>query len=106
MQFTVGTQAGHMAALPTQLRGIDQDGQSPILAPAATTGAETARTIMLNEIIDPITGIPVEALLNNVPFHGNHGTNAQHLVGLPDVDTTEVWSIVNTTGDTHRSTCT
>jgi len=101
MQFTVGTQAGHTAALPTHLRGIADDGKSPTLTPAATTAAETARTVMLNEIIDPITGIPVEALLNNVPFHGNHGTNAQHLIGLPDVDTTEVWSIVNTTGDTH-----
>jgi FtsP/CotA-like multicopper oxidase with cupredoxin domain len=100
MQFTVGSTPGH-ATLPTQLRGIDEDGTSPILAPAAATGAETARTVMLNEIIDPVTGVPVEALLNNLPFHGNHGTDAQHLVGLPDVDTTEVWSLVNTTGDTH-----
>ena len=46
------------------------------------------------EIEDSATGVPLMALVNNLPFATNQ-------IEMPFVDTVEQWNIINTTGDTH-----
>ena len=83
--------------MPRVLRG--GQGQPPRLPVAAASG--TARTMLLNEIIDPETGTPVEVLLQNSRFHGGPEGHGRVLVADPEVGTSEVWTLVNTTADTH-----
>ena len=85
MQFTVGAAAGFAGPVPAVLR------ETPI--PTLTTSLP-ARNVTLVELLDVATGAPVEALLNNLPWHTTQ-------LETPQVDTVEQWNIVNTTGDTH-----
>ena len=51
-------------------------------------------------MLDQATGNPVDVLLNNLDFMEENQTR---FVGIerPKLNTTEVWTIVNTTGDAH-----
>jgi FtsP/CotA-like multicopper oxidase with cupredoxin domain len=44
--------------------------------------------------MDPFTGVPLMALVNNLTFMTGQ-------IETPVVDTVEQWNIINTTGDTH-----
>jgi len=85
MQFTVGSAAGFTGAVPPILR------QTPIVP---LTDPVRVRNLTLVELMDEETGVPVKALLNNLPFETNE-------IEMPRVDTVEQWNIINTTGDTH-----
>ena len=85
MQFTVTSAVGFTGPVPSALR------TSPL--PALPAPAKV-RHLSLVEIMDPATGMPVKALLNNLPFD-----TAQ--VKTPKVNTVEQWNIINTTGDAH-----
>ena len=126
IQFSVGSAAGFsppagtpLASLPNApLRGAA--GEAPaIVTPTPTPGA--LRTVFLNEVIDPVTGTPVEVLLNNLTFHdiarsadGTPLRDDQNMliptdalrtaasgIATAKLNTTEVWQIVNTTMDSH-----
>jgi spore coat protein A, manganese oxidase len=84
MQFTVGTSPGLPGVIPTTLR------TTPI-APITPT---RVRNLSLVEIMDPTTGVPLTALLNNLMWETQQ-------IEKPVVDTVERWNIINTTGDTH-----
>ena len=83
MQFTVTGRPGFRGPIPESLRAV-----VPLPAPIKT------RDLTLVEIIDPATGEPLQALLNNQPWETGQ-------VERPRVDTVEQWNIINTTGDTH-----
>jgi spore coat protein A, manganese oxidase len=100
MQFTVGSPSGTVTAVPATLRG--GPGQPPVIpAPAPPAPADKdfgpSRTMMLNEILDA-AGVPVEVLINNQRFHDAHGPT---IAANPSLNTSEVWTLVNTTADTH-----
>jgi FtsP/CotA-like multicopper oxidase with cupredoxin domain len=84
MQFTVGSSSGFKGAIPTTLRA------TPIMP--MTPGR--IRNVSLVEIADPVTGVPLTALLNNLEWETQQ-------IEQPIVDTVEQWNIINTTGDTH-----
>ena len=67
-----------------------------LLLPAITPlpAAVVTRQIVLNEVIDPITGVPIAARIDNKGF-----TDAA--TETPRVGDTEVWEFINTTGDAH-----
>jgi spore coat protein A, manganese oxidase len=98
MRFHVGaTSVG--GTVPATLRG--GAGQPPTLPPTTVTPT-VVRDILLNEIIDPVTGTPVEALLNNLRFSDEMGHEARtESMERPVEGTVERWNLVNTTGDTH-----
>lgn len=85
MQFTVGFGTGFNGPIPITLR------QTPIIP---LTAPVRVRNLTLVELIDPATGAPVKALLNNLNFMTSQ-------IETPAVDTVEQWNIINTTGDTH-----
>jgi hypothetical protein len=107
MQFAVGAAVGFAPPAGTPLASIPSatlrggPGQAPAIPVPAAAG-QPVRTVFLNEVIDPATGIPVEALENNLPFI-DHDTGRPITVGRaePGHDSVEVWQIVNTTADTH-----
>ena len=84
MQFTVSSSLGFQGAIPTMLR------TTPILPMTPSR----IRNVSLVEIMDPNTGVPLTALLNNLEWETDQIEN-------PVVDTVEQWNIINTTGDTH-----
>jgi spore coat protein A, manganese oxidase len=98
MQFTVGSNRGFTGPVPTLLRG--QPGGPPAVPAASTQGTAQNRTVFLNEVLDQATGNPVDVLLNNLDFMEEDQTR---FVGIerPKLNTSEVWTIVNTTGDAH-----
>ena len=107
MQFTVGPAEGFspppgtaLAALPdAPLRG--GPGQAPAI-PSLVAAPEAVRTMFLNEIIDPVTDTPVEALQNNLPYLDEAtGEPITEGIARPKPNTVEIWQIVNTTEDTH-----
>jgi spore coat protein A, manganese oxidase len=85
MQFTVEANMGFTAPIPDRLRA---NPIKPLPAPVRV------RNLTLVEVLDPVTGAPLKALLNNLPY----GTTQ---IETPRVDTVEQWNIINTTGDTH-----
>jgi spore coat protein A len=85
MQFTVGPAAGFKAPIPGRLR------RTPIMP---LTNWIRERNLSLVEIMDPATGAPAMALLNNLPWNTRQ-------MEMPVVDTVELWNIINTTGDLH-----
>jgi FtsP/CotA-like multicopper oxidase with cupredoxin domain len=85
MQFTVGSASGFAGSIPSTLR------ETPIVP---LTSPVRIRNLTLVELMDPVTGAPVKALLNNLPWHTSS-------IETPTVDTVEQWNIINTTGDTH-----
>jgi spore coat protein A, manganese oxidase len=99
MQFQVKGATTSAGTIPARLRG---PGLSPAIEPAGAYAAEVAATggqarrIFLNEILDPATGAPVAALLNNLPFSSPDARLEQ-----PRNGTVETWTFVNTTGDAH-----
>lgn len=54
------------------------------------------RDLALVEVIDPVTGTPVKALLNNLPFDTPLAQQEQ-----PKATSVEQWNLINTTGDAH-----
>ena len=85
MQFTVESGAGFAGVVPSTLR------ENPIQSLPTPV---TVRNLSLVEIMDPETGVPLMALVNNLPFMTDQ-------IETPVVDTVEQWNIINTTGDTH-----
>ena len=85
MQFTVGSAAGFRGPLPRTLPSAS--GLSP-------ADAVRRRNLLLTEIVDPSSGEPVIALLNNRRWDTDD-------VEEPQVDTVERWNVVNLTADTH-----
>jgi FtsP/CotA-like multicopper oxidase with cupredoxin domain len=84
MQFTVGSSPGLPGVIPATLR----------TTPISPLTPSRVRNVSLVEVADPITGVPVTALLNNLGWETDQIEN-------PVVDTVEQWNIINTTGDTH-----
>jgi FtsP/CotA-like multicopper oxidase with cupredoxin domain len=84
MQFTVGPAAGFPGVIPETLRATPIAPITPI----------RVRNVSLVEIMDPETGVPLTALLNNLMWESEQ-------IEKPVVDTVEQWNIINTTGDTH-----
>ena len=66
----------------------------PEFVPLVQSASTPTRDIMMTEIVDPTTGVPVEALLNNRHFH-------DAVDETPSEGATEVWQFINTTGDAH-----
>jgi spore coat protein A, manganese oxidase len=84
MQFTVGSASGFPGVIPETLRATPIAPITPI----------RERNVSLVEIMDPETGVPLTALLNNLMWETQQ-------IEKPVVDTVEQWNIINTTGDTH-----
>ncbi|UCH86791.1 MAG: multicopper oxidase domain-containing protein [Dehalococcoidia bacterium] len=105
MQFRVGFPTGGpdtsynpAIALPGSLRPAN-----PIvgLDPAVTTILpDQVRQLTLNEVMG--AGGPLEALLNNTKWDGTmSGLPAPGITEMPRVGSTEVWEVINLTGDAH-----
>jgi spore coat protein A, manganese oxidase len=86
MQFRVGLMPSRpdLSVLPAEPRPLDR------LDPA---DAAQTRDISLDEILDP-AGNPLTALIEGKPW-------TDDTTIFPELGTTEVWRLVNTTGDTH-----
>lgn len=84
MQFTVGSSPGLPGVIPETLRATPILPMTPV----------RVRNVSLVEIMDPKTGVPLTALLNNLIWETQQ-------IEKPVVDTVEQWNIINTTGDTH-----
>lgn len=79
------------------LAGVDQTTPAASLVLPAITplpAAVRTRQIVLNEVIDPITGVPIAARIDNKGFTDAPTEN-------PNVGDTEIWEFINTTGDAH-----
>ena len=99
MQFTVGSNPGFTGPVPTVLRG--QQGGPPAVPAPSTQAIDNSRTVFLNEVLDQATGNPVDVLLNNLNLMEENGGIRSGGIERPKLNTTEVWTIVNTTGDAH-----
>ncbi|MGZ6825908.1 MAG: multicopper oxidase family protein [Mycobacteriales bacterium] len=86
--------------VPSRLRGGPGE-PAPLALPTPTR----ARTVELNEVLDPATGDPTEVLLNNLGFHqhtpGGLAIPRTTSLEQPVLDTVEEWDVVNTTVDAH-----
>lgn len=91
MQFAVGTGPVSTATVPTTLRG--GAGQAPAVPAPASVPVQ--RRVFLNEILDPVTGVPQAVLLNNQRYD-----DTTHQV-TPHAGQLEQWNIINLTGDAH-----
>ncbi len=70
----------------------------PPIAPTPTpTAGVTPREIVLSEIMDPVTGLPMEALLDGLHFTDTLATP----LFTEAADSVNVWQFINTTGDAH-----
>jgi spore coat protein A len=97
MQFTVTSARGVQSDIPRTLRG---GRNQPAVLPSLT--ASTTRSIMLNEIADPVVDEPVHGHINNQFYSDSTGTRPRTTqIEQPKLNTVEEWDIVNTTGDTH-----
>ena len=80
----------------------------------AVTGVAPAvkRQLTLKEVSSPLTGNPLEVLVNNTgwdglrsdmmtPVPGSKLINGTYMTELPQVGATEVWQIINLTMDAH-----
>jgi spore coat protein A len=101
LQFT-GTGRAADADQPQEIPTVLRSGSRtlPSLVPTHR------RTVLLNEILDPQTGAPTEALINNLGYHQQNADGTTTIPRTTDVEeprlnTVEEWDIVNTTGDTH-----
>jgi FtsP/CotA-like multicopper oxidase with cupredoxin domain len=95
MQFTVTHATGFHGPIPNHLRGgVNQPPTLPTLHPVNT------RTIMLNEIADPLQ--PVHVMTNNQSYADGTGMKPRTTgIETPMLNTVEEWDIVNTTQDAH-----
>lgn len=111
MQFRVGTTRGASAVtvLPATLRG--GTGKPPALIPLTglTPHVTKVRNLLLFEVLDPLTGLPVLDSLNivhldeSVPVPRNLpplATTFKDAVSAT-ANTLEQWNIINMTADTH-----
>jgi FtsP/CotA-like multicopper oxidase with cupredoxin domain len=123
MEFRVVADPALVAATATE---FDPATMSPSLHPIEPLGGLTPlvrRQLTLNEIVSPLTGTPLEALLNNTKWNGLQviedgpphtiqprtdfdGTLPDYLdptyySELPDEGTVEHWEIINITADAH-----
>jgi len=72
----------------------------PPIAPTPTpTVGVTPREIVLSEIMDPVTGLPMEALLDGLHFIDTVAPNPPLFTEA--ADSVNVWQFINTTGDAH-----
>ena len=72
----------------------------PPIAPTPTpTVGVTPREIVLSEIMDPVTGLPMEALLDGLHFTDTVAPNPPLFTEA--ADSVNVWQFINTTGDAH-----
>jgi spore coat protein A, manganese oxidase len=97
MQLTVTSARGDQTGIPSTLRG----GRNQ---PAALPGlrASSTRTVMLNEIADPVVDEPVHGHINNQFYADSTGMRPRSTeIEEPKLNTVEEWDIVNTTGDAH-----
>lgn len=75
-------------------------GASPRSTPIVRLGPpDKRRQLVLVEIEGP--GGPLEVLLNNTKWDGSMSPNAGGVTEVPQVGSTEVWEIINTTADAH-----
>jgi spore coat protein A len=84
MQFRVAGAAARQFAIPANLRALPRTSESE---------AVRTRVHSLDEILDDY-GVVQASLLNNSHWH-------DPITEKPVLDTTEIWSFVNTTEDTH-----
>ncbi|HET9598115.1 MAG TPA: multicopper oxidase domain-containing protein [Anaeromyxobacteraceae bacterium] len=63
------------------------------VAPLAVAGAAT-REMVLNEVLDAMTLYPLRVQIDGKPFEGG-------ITETPKKGATEVWKLINTTGDMH-----
>jgi spore coat protein A, manganese oxidase len=64
------------------------------IPPFIAASARITRTLTLDEVLDPITGMPLRSLLDNKAFD-------DPISELPQLNTSEVWNLANLTVDTH-----
>jgi spore coat protein A len=85
-------------ALPGSLR---PNNPIEVLDPAVTAiQPDQVRQLTLNEVMG--AGGPLEALLNNTKWDGTmSGLPAPGITEMPRVGSTEVWEVINLTGDAH-----
>ncbi len=97
MRLTVTSARGSQAGIPRTLRGgRNQPAALPTLKASAT------RSVMLNEIADPIIDEPVHGHINNQFYSDSTGMKPRTTqIEQPRLNTVEEWDIVNTTGDAH-----
>jgi FtsP/CotA-like multicopper oxidase with cupredoxin domain len=75
-------------------------GTSPRSTPIVRLGPpDKRRQLVLVEIEGP--GGPLEVLLNNTKWDGSMSPNGGGVTEMPQVGSTEVWEIINTTADAH-----
>ena len=97
MQFTVTSARGVQTDIPRTLRG---GPKQPAALPTLKAGS--ARTVMLNEIADPVVDEPVHGHINNQFYADSSGMTPRTTeIEAPKLNTVEEWDIVNTTGDAH-----
>ena len=97
MQLTVTSAVGAQTAVPKTLRG----GRNQPAALPTLKGSST-RTVMLNEIADPVVDEPVHGHINNQFYSDASGMRPRTTeIEEPKLNTVEEWDIVNTTGDAH-----
>ena len=58
------------------------------------SAARVQRTLTLEEVLDPVTGMPMMSLLDGKPFDAP-------ISELPQLNTMEIWNLANLTVDTH-----
>jgi FtsP/CotA-like multicopper oxidase with cupredoxin domain len=97
MRLTVTTATGQQSDVPRTLRGgRNQPDVLPTLRAAST------RSVMLNEIADPLVDEPVHGHINNQFYDDGTGMHARTTeIEEPSLNSVEEWDIVNTTGDAH-----
>jgi spore coat protein A len=94
MQFNVvPLTAADSTTLPASL--ILPGIAGPLTAPPVANWRE----IVLSEIMDPLTGQPLEALLDGLPFTASAPPNGPLFTEANGA--TNVWQFINTTGDAH-----
>ncbi len=71
----------------------------PTIATPLTQPAKPWREIVLSEIPDPVTGQPLEALLDGL--HLTDTIEPNNPLFTEQVDSTNIWQFINTTGDAH-----
>jgi FtsP/CotA-like multicopper oxidase with cupredoxin domain len=97
MRLTVTSARGLQSDVPKSLRG--GKNQPPSLP---TLTATSTRSVMLNEIADPVVDEPVHGHVNNQFYADSTGMNPRTTeIEEPTLNTVEEWDIVNTTGDAH-----
>jgi spore coat protein A, manganese oxidase len=91
VQLSVSRRAGGGVFDPAAERS-----DPPDLAGLRAAALPEPRRVSLVEHVDPVTGIPIMSMLNNLHF----STEPEHWE-QPSADSVEIWEILNLTADTH-----